>query len=186
MDATAITTQLHACISRWNACTHGPKIKLDYEIPIFFGGKPTQLGVIAFENNKVTGLTFNPVLWSADYSDADRFQTITHEIAHAIEVLLTGTTNHKHLWQRIHRFLGGDGQARATAKHEIPAPKFKKVVRWLVTDKNTGKRLASLTQKAADKAMGVAHNHSIYGFTKMFREVVRENGKLVAKYSALS
>lgn len=173
--------QIAASINKWNSA-QSRQIVLSYEIPIVFDTNPKRLGAIEFIGDRILALTLNPVLWSDLYNAGDRFQTITHEIAHVIDVLLRGTSDHGAIWKSIHRFLGGDSTAKAVAKHIVPR-KFKKVVRWLVTDKTTDERIASLTPRKAEQQMKSAYVNHMYNFTKMYREVVRENGKLIAKYS---
>jgi predicted SprT family Zn-dependent metalloprotease len=72
-------------------------------------------GVCRFKTNRMTGEILNKSITISKYCSERHTKemienTITHEIAHAIDVEQRGTSDHSFLWANIHKELGGNGE----------------------------------------------------------------------------
>lgn len=56
--------------------------------------------------------------WIQKHDKEKVLDTITHEIAHAIDIEQRGTTDHSFIWVNIHRELGGSGKRAFNSKIE--------------------------------------------------------------------
>lgn len=79
----------------------------------------------------------------------ERINTIAHEVAHCVQLLQTGNSDHGIRWQAIHRALGGTG-ARC---HSIDREGLHRLTkRWEYIHKPSG-RLCRFTKKHHQRAM---------------------------------
>ena len=46
----------------------------------------------------------------ARMTDEQKFQTVSHELAHIFDFYLRGKSNHDSVWNKIHSYMGGDGK----------------------------------------------------------------------------
>jgi predicted SprT family Zn-dependent metalloprotease len=68
--------------------------------------------------------------------------TVSHELAHAYQVLLTNDTDHGWMWQSIHRAMGGT----AERCHQVEVQK-NRVLRHKIVDTRNGKTYTISTRK---------------------------------------
>ncbi len=64
--------------------------------------------------------------------------TVSHEYAHAYQVIRTGTSGHDRMWRMFHRAMGGNGETHTN--HNTPG-KRNTVQRVVVCDTTTNKEL---------------------------------------------
>lgn len=60
------------------------------------------------EKTKDIFIEFNLKLLS-DKSYSDKYETVSHEISHAIEFFVFGMSDHSNRWRGIHKSIGGSG-----------------------------------------------------------------------------
>jgi len=114
-----------------------------------------------------------PLMARAD--DAVRMETITHEIAHLVDFVLRGKSDHGYEWARIHRALGGS----ASRYHTIDRTGLEKTItRYEYLDTVTGK-ICNFTKGNHQKVMR-------YGATRyrFIAEVKRRGKEIVARHEA--
>ena len=98
-------------------------------------------------------------------TEEEREETITHEIAHLVDYVLRGKSDHGPIWKRIHRALGGTG-ARC---HNIDRTGLKRAVtRHEYKDHRTG-RVVLFTNGNHQKVMryGLTHRYEYLATVKM-------------------
>lgn len=83
----------------------------------------------------------------ASMSEADRQDTVSHEMAHAICFRLQCGEGHDYRWAKICRDMGGDGQR--TFKGEV-AVKRNVVKRYIMARKSAPEKILIRTRKQAD------------------------------------
>lgn len=93
-------------------------------------------------------ITYSRELMARD-TEEGRIDTITHELAHIIEYVIRGDSDHGYNWQRIHRALGGS----AKRTHNIDRTGLhREVKRFFMRDTKTGREM-NLTHGNYKKAL---------------------------------
>jgi predicted SprT family Zn-dependent metalloprotease len=84
-------------------------------------------------------------------SDEEKRETIIHELAHLVDFVIRGSSNHDHNWKAISIALGSTGNRC----HNIDRSGLKrqnKVTRWELLDRSTG-RIIIVSKKSKQRAM---------------------------------
>lgn len=54
-----------------------------------------------------------------NFTEKEALETLTHEIAHAIDIEYRNNSNHDNIWKKIHKSIGGDGERCYSLTKEI-------------------------------------------------------------------
>lgn len=65
-------------------------------------------------------ISLSKVLMMA-FTEEEAINTLTHEVAHAIDMEYRGDSNHDIIWQQIHQSIGGTGDRCYTPSEEVKA-----------------------------------------------------------------
>lgn len=100
----------------------------------------TKAGEASWSRNRASGVVKLSMRVSSllmqRASHEEQFQTISHELAHLLELAVHNDTNHKARWKQLHMWMGGDGKRC----HDISVENLgNKVVRIMVTDTKLNK-----------------------------------------------
>ena len=98
-------------------------------------------------------------------SEEEKYQTVSHELAHIIDFYFRGKSNHDQIWRKIHSYMGGDGKRT----HDIDISDLrKKVMRVVIESKHDGSH-RFITHKHFEKMVaigriGIGRLYSLEGF----------------------
>jgi len=148
-------------------------------IPIKASNRLTRAaGHVKWSRNCADGALANIVLQLSipllsRVSEEEAINVCAHEVAHAVQLLQQGTSDHGARWKAIHRALGGD----AKVYHNIDRTGLHKTVkRWEYIHKPTG-TLCRFTKKNHQRAMFL-HDYEFKA------EVHYKGNQEVARYEA--
>jgi predicted SprT family Zn-dependent metalloprotease len=114
-----------------------------------------------------------PLFARADH--ATNINTITHELAHIVDYVMRGTSDHGHRWQAIHRALGGTGEQY----HQIDTTGLgRALTRYEYEDKHTGRTLR-FTKGNHLKAMRYPQRYKYLAMIKI------KEGEVISRSPAL-
>lgn len=100
------------------------------------------------------GIKFSDKLM-ARQDETGRYNTASHEFAHAVELIHTGSSDHGILWKRIHRAMGGNSKRC----HTIDNRDLRRTrVRWRISI--DGHPFTVTTQKKNKYSQGVYYSRS--------------------------